>query len=223
MKQTSSHDDPWFIGIDVQLQRGLAYAVMMPDGRVMTNGWFDGDDASDVIERLAGQFPGARLGIDAPRQPLPSLREHYWSAAGWRKRRAADRGFGRHCEIVIAACGLARPQWTPTVDAAPEWMRLGFALFAESKRMGVEAEEVFPSAAYRMLDKDTQARVEVPLSSFANGPKDMLDATVAALVLREYVQGRGSAVGDGDGLGRILLPRPVEHPSYAMVSAWPGA
>lgn len=184
VRPASSHDTTCWIGIDVQLGRGLAFAVMDSSGRVFENGWVDAVDPQGTIQELAARYPGATLGI--------------------------------------AACALARPQWTPRADEAPPWMRFGFALFAECKRLAVRAEEVFPSAAYRMLDQDPQSRIEMPLSAFARGPKDMLDAVVAALVVREFVQGRGSAVGDGDGLGRILLPRPVEHPHLAAVSAWPG-
>jgi hypothetical protein len=38
----------------------------------------------------------------------------------------------------------------------------------------------------------------------------MLDAVLAAVVVREYTLGRGCAVGGGDAMGTIILPRPVD-------------
>ncbi|MCA9762099.1 MAG: hypothetical protein KC544_03105, partial [Gemmatimonadetes bacterium] len=78
-----------------------------------------------------------------------------------------------------------------------------------------------PSAAYRQLD-----RLGAPLvtsldwSWFADQPKDILDAWMAAVTVREVAQGRGGEVGGGDGLGTIVLPRPVVvDPELA---GWPG-
>jgi hypothetical protein len=51
----------------------------------------------------------------------------------------------------------------------------------------------------------------------------MLDAVVAAFSLQEFLHDRGGQCGDGDGLGRIVLPRPITHASYASVQRWPGA
>ena len=199
-----------FIGIDVQLRRGLAVAVMDDRGRVCRTLWLSPGQAQDVAAELAQRYPGASVGIDAPRQPLMQPRAHYWSRNGWRAARPADRGQGRHCEVVIAALGLAKPQWTPLRDAAPAWMVEGFALFEALEQQGLTTEEVFPSAAYRQLAEDPDAELSMPLSGFAQGPKDMLDAIVAAFSVREFSQGRGCAVGGGDGLGRIVLPRPLQ-------------
>lgn len=211
-----------FIGIDVQLGRGLAVAVMDDSARVFQTGWFSPGQSNATASDLAVRYPGAVVGIDAPRQPLPRARRHYWTANGWRRARPGDRGQGRHCEVAIAALGLARPQWTPLRKAAPAWMLEGFALFEALERQGLETEEVFPSAAYRQLAEDADTQLCMPLSGFARGPKDMLDAVVAAFCVREFAQGRGCAVGDGDGLGRIVLPRPLEPGCRAEgVLAWP--
>ena len=211
-----------FIGIDVQLERGLAVAVMDDTARVVHTAWFEAGQSNATARCLAQQFPRAVVGIDAPRRPLPRPRQHYWTRNGWRSARPGDRGHGRHCEIAIAALGLARPQWTPLRETAPAWMLEGFALFEALEDHGVTTEEVFPSAAYRQLDQQTSATVSMPLSGFASGPKDMLDAVVAAFCVREFVQGRGCAVGDGDGLGRIVLPRPLERDRPAQgVLTWP--
>lgn len=211
-----------FIGIDVQLARPFAFAVMNPRGRVVENGWFTAGEACRRLDALAAAYPGATVGIDAPRRPLPAPRRHYWTATGWRAGRATDAGRGRHCEVVVAACRLARPQWTPTLDGAPAWMRAGFDLFKHCAAAGLQAEEVFPTASYAQLDDDPDARLTLPLSHFRTGPKDMLDAIVAAFTVREYTAGHGSAAGGGDRLGTLVLPRPLRHPRLETLQAWPG-
>jgi hypothetical protein len=100
-------------------------------------------------------------------------------------------------------------------------MELGFALFASLGKR-VPTYEVFPSASYALMDGDPPIRIGVRLNGFARGPKDMLDAYVAAATVREFVQERGSAVGGGDGLGQIILPRPLPKPIEAVLR-WPTA
>jgi predicted nuclease with RNAse H fold len=99
-------------------------------------------------------------------------------------------------------------------------MRLGFALFAALGK-GAPVYEVFPSASYTLLKDCSALKIGVQLNAFAQGPKDMLDAYVAAATVREFVEGRGSSVGGGDGLGEIILPRPVPQPIEG-VFRWPG-
>ncbi len=210
-----------FIGIDVQLVRDLAYTVMDSDGRVIDNGWLDSSGPRHAAELLADKHPAAVVGIDAPRVPLRVPRQHYWAGGSWRRKRSSDKGFGRHCEVVISACGLARPQWTPTSEQARDWMVTGFELFRGFDAAGLETEEVFPSAAYRMLAQDMEAQVQIPLKGFLPGPKDMLDSIIAAFTVKEFIQGRGCAVGGGDGLGVIVLPRPIDHPNAGRVGIWP--
>ena len=159
------------------------------------------------------------MGVDAPRRPLTSPRQWYWSASkGWRRRRPSDVGNGRHCEVVVAAHRIARPQWTPLSEAAPRWMQIGFELFAALHAAAVY--EVFPSASYAMLKSDPDCWLTIDLAEFTPGPKDMLDAFVAAFTVREFVMGRGMAVGDGDGLGAIVLPRPLSR-TIPGVLTWP--
>lgn len=211
-----------FIGIDVQLGRGLAMAVMDDAARVSRTQWISPGRSDALAGDLAQRYPGAVVGIDAPRQPLKQPRRHYWTRAGWRDASPGDRGHGRHCEVAIAALGLARPQWTPLRGAAPAWMVEGFALFEALERHGLTTEEVFPSAAYRQLEEDPSAQISMPLRGFARGPKDMLDAVVAAFCVREFMQGRGCAIGGGDGLGQIVLPRRVKPGRLAEgVLVWP--
>lgn len=195
---------------------------MAADGTVIENAWLDSRDPVRIAVELAERFPDATVGIDAPRMPLVRPRQHYWDGKQWRKKRPSDKGLGRHCEVVVSACGLARPQWTPLRNRAPEWMRRGFALFEELRRLGIRTEEVFPSASYRMLADDAESRLNIPLAGFLPGPKDMLDAIVAAFTLREFIQGRGCEVGGGDGLGTIVLPRPLCHPNASALATWPG-
>jgi predicted nuclease with RNAse H fold len=100
-------------------------------------------------------------------------------------------------------------------------MELGFELFsALGKRPWVY--EVFPAASYELFANDASVRVGVQLGDFARGPKDMLDAYIAAATVREFAQGRGASVGGGDGLGQIVLPRPLPN-MITPVLPWPVA
>jgi len=49
----------------------------------------------------------------------------------------------------------------------------------------------------------------------------MLDAWVAAATVREFVTGNGTDVDGGDGLGTIILPRPLPNPIINAVLDWP--
>ncbi len=220
-----------FVGIDVQVARGCAWAALDECGHAVDRGWTSAPSAGGTAAALASAIEclertrrtTAAIAIDAPRRARPAPREHYWDRAqhAWRRRRTGDRGFGRHCEVVVSALGLGRPQWTPLMGACPSWMETGFALFSTLARAARVVHEVFPSAAYQQLRDAREPVVALPLAAFAPGPKDMLDAHVAALVVREVVQGRGCEVGGGDGLGTIALPRPVDAGSCAAVLAWP--
>jgi len=177
-----------------------------------------------LFERLRAATKSARtwlpVAVDAPRTPLPAPRKWYWQSNRWRQCRPKDQGAGRHCEIVVATHRLANPQWTPSRPPFPRWMELGFAIFK-----GLDSEfaiyEVFPPASYRMLKGDDLTTITVRVGNFAQGPKDMLDAYVAAATLREFAQGRGCEVGGGDGLGSIILPRPIDVPMDDVLK-WPG-
>jgi predicted nuclease with RNAse H fold len=84
-------------------------------------------------------------------------------------------------------------------------MKLGFRIFSELKDFQF-VYEVFPSALYKMLENEN-VKYELCLNQFNKGVKDMLDASVAAVTVYEFVNGRGCEVGGGDGLGTIILPR----------------
>ena len=217
----------YFIGVDVQTTRGCPFAILEEDGNVINDGWVEQAAPDDIVAALREIARRYKFGenvvafaVDAPRAPLPTPRKWYWRRNRWRQCRPKDQGAGRHCEVVIAAHRLANPQWTPSRPPFPRWMELGFAIF-KGLYSEFEIYEVFPSASYRMLKGDDLTTITVRVGNFTQGPKDMLDAYVAAATLREFVQGRGCEVGGGDNLGSIILPRPLEAPIDGVLK-WPG-
>ena len=208
-----------YIGIDVQAARSCPYAVLSKDLRVCDSGWIAIDALENSLDVLHERFPEARFGVDAPRQPLPRRRQWYWRQGAWQPRAPSDRGHGRHCEVVIRAHGVANPQWTPLRVDAPPWMQHGFRIF-ERLADRVPCYEVFPSASYRLFDTDPAPPTTIDFSRFTPGPKDMLDAIVAAVTVHEFLAGRGCEVGGGDGLGTIILPRPLLRPQPGVL-VWP--
>lgn len=129
---------------------------------------------------------------------------------------------GRHCEVVISALRLANPQWTPLRDEAPEWMQIGFALYGALAAFQ-HLYEVFPSAAYTALAGLATPKVTLDFASFKPGPKDVLDACVAALTVHEFVNQRGWQAGGGDGLGAIILPGAAPKCAPSALFQWPSA
>lgn len=208
------------IGIDVSASRGCAVAILDPQGRWIDSRSIEGpaSTVAALVQDLAADGRVA-IGIDSPRCPLQSSRSWYWRGKRWRLRLASEKGSGRHCEVVLAAHDLANPQWTPLAAEAPAWMVLGFKLFG--RLSALEVYEVFPSASYKQLAADGRLEVQLPLRHLSAHPKDMLDAFIAALTVREFVAGHGCEVGGGDGLGTIVLPRPLS-PRIAEVLRWPG-
>ncbi len=194
-------------------------AALDEAGRIFEARWIEPDaDLRTEMLGLVDRYEQPTFGIDSPRCPLEQPRDWYWTRDRW-TRRSDQEGWGRHCEVVVSAHRLARPQWTPHGSQAPEWMQIGFEMF-RSLDGRAPAHEVFPSAAYTLLDGDTSARFDLSLDGFRRNPKDMLDAAVAALSVREFATGRGCEVGGGDGLGTIVLPRPIPSPIEAVLS-WP--
>lgn len=210
----------------MQIRRPCAVAVLDSNYQMVDAAWLAGN-ASQVCRQLTDQYfsrrQGIEIGIDAPRTGLQQKREFYWGRReGWRRRRATDRGWGRHCEVVVSAAGLANPQWTPPVEESPPWMQLGFELHRILNELGFVTHEVFPSAAYRLLESEQVPLVGVDLSQFSPGPKDMLDACCAAFSVHEFRKGAGAEVGS-DGLGTIVLPRPIPKSCPAELLNWPTA
>ena len=137
----------------------------------------------------------------------------------WRKRSSREKGHGRHCEVVVSAHSLANPQWSPLSERAPKWMRTGLRLFERLDSVA-KTLEVFPSASYRMLQGEENLTATLDLGQLFEGPKDMIDACIAAVTVREFLAGRGCAVGGGDALGQLILPRPIREP-IPEVFEWP--
>lgn len=208
-----------YIGVDVQIRRDCPYCVLNEAGDMVESGWLRSVELISDLQSLADRFPTAVFGVDAPRMPMPQPRSWYWRGGRWVRSDGRDKGYGRHCEVVIAAHRIANPQWTPLAAEAPEWMCHGFAIF-ETLVERAPCHEVFPSATYSMLRDVSEVGVSLNFSQFKPGPKDMLDAVVAAVTVREYLAGKGQAVGDGDGLGTIILPRPIADPIRAVLQ-WP--
>lgn len=211
------------IGIDVQAARDCPFAVL--DTRtsiVRETGWIAAYELVEKVQQLASRHGDAVFAIDAPRMPLPAPRAWYWrNNRGWHRGAGNEKGKGRHCEVVIKASNLANPQWTPLAEDAPEWMQHGFKIF-ESLQGRARALEVFPSASYRMLNEGGDVQIAMPLKGFLPGPKDMLDAVVAAVTGMEFLAGRGQEVGGGDGLGTIVLPRRISS-DITEVLHWPSS
>jgi predicted nuclease with RNAse H fold len=215
-----------YAGIDVQERRGLPYCILDHNAVMVTSGWVNGDcdnkQAEVMRETLQAIACGARIaiGVDAPRMPLPDVRQWYWNGTKkqWRPKRSSDKGLGRHCEVVVKSLGLANPQWTPLIGESPTWMRLGYVLFRELETIG-DVYEVFPSASYTALQQ-MEVHATIELSQFKPGPKDMIDAIVGAATVQEFVCGRGWEAGGGDGFGSIVLPGPTPPDSPCM--QWPG-
>jgi predicted nuclease with RNAse H fold len=209
------------IGIDIQTWPGCCYAVINDTGKLVHSGWFSHAtiELVDLVEELAASSQVV-VGIDAPRMPLSSKRPWYWNGTKRRwNRRKGQKGNGRHCEIVISAHRLANPQWTPLEGEAPEWMNLGFKLYSALENLAI-VYEVFPSASYALLQGNTDVRIDADFSACMPRAKDMLDAWVAAATVREFVEGKGTEVGGGDGLGTIVLPRPLPNPVVEVLQ-WP--
>ena len=214
------------VGLDVQATRGCPYVAIRPDGITTFAGWVGRANVDEIAESLLGEIskrPEQRFafGIDAPRCALTQPRRWYWHGGknSWRPRGAAERGWGRHCEIVVSAHRLANPQWSPLAADVPAWMTMGFRLFEILGEHG-EVFEVFPSASYAQLRDDPSVTASIRIADFWTNQKDMLDALVAAITVREYLAGRGCAVGGGDGFGSIILPRLLKSPIEA-VARWP--
>jgi len=212
-----------FIGIDVQEKPGCCFAVIGDDKNILESGWFGSpeEEASRLVEKFKKKYD-VWLGIDAPRTPLVSPRKWYWDGARsrWRLRRPTEKGYGRHCEIVVRVHGIANPQFTPLMGEAAPWMVTGFKLFMALQGL-ISTSEVFPTASYALLQGLTDVQVCMDFSHCKPGPKDMLDAYVAAVTIREFADGQGCEVGGGDGLGTIVLPRPLRAPVIKEVLSWP--
>ena len=53
------------------------------------------------------------------------------------------------------------------------------------------------------------------------GPRNMLDAWIDGVSVREFSENRGTQVGNAGGLGKIILLRPITEPVIEEVPVWP--
>ena len=201
----------YFAGIDVQIKRGCCYYIIDENKNYVASGWIKENIPQSFnnlfLELTNNNLEQIAVGIDTPRMPIVKLRKRSFDKKtnSWIENDVEK--LGRECEVIIKSYNIANPQWTRTLKNSPEWMRLGFSIFNSLKEFPF-VYEVFPSASYRMLEKE-KLMYELCLNDFVSGVKDMLDASVAAITVYEFVNGRGCEVGGEDGLGTIVLPRHI--------------
>jgi len=216
------------LGLDVQIRRPCTYYVLDQDLNYVASGNLAAGSIEEAAQSLRAlvrslQEQGAgkmAVGIDAPRMGLPAPRRWYWRKGKWVHKTSRERGYGRHCEVVVKALGLGNPQWTRLASDSPPWMQLGYRLFETLEGLA-EAYEAFPSASYRMLKEVDHPQIGLCLKGFDGQIKDMLDACTAAYTVWALLNGRGTEVGGGDGLGTIALPEKVKGPGDHPVLHWP--
>lgn len=202
-----------FAGIDVQICRGCCYYIIDQNNKYVVSGWIKEkipQTFSKLLLEVSNNQPDTiSIGIDAPRLPIRKLRTRYFDRKinSWLEK--TKQSVGRECEVIIKSYSIANPQWTKTLAESPEWMKLGYNIFSALKEFPY-VYEVFPSASYKMLEKENLA-YELCLNSFKGGVKDILDASVAAITVYQFVNGRGCEVGGDDGWGTIVLPRKINY------------
>ena len=217
-----------FIGVDVQMKRRCSYLVLDEDCRQLDSGWLEGEDNTAICQNLKELVNKHRrdgggevaIGIDAPRMPLPAPRQYFWKGNSWVEKTSSEKGYGRHCEVVIKSLNIGNPQWTRPADQSPPWMHLGYALFAALTEHP-QVFEAYPAASFFLLKDRELPLVTISFANFKPGPRDMLDACIAALTVHQFMHGLGSQVGGGDGLGTIILPVPLPVSSDHRVLNWP--
>lgn len=199
-------------GIDVSASRGFDIALLNDDRRVVLIAKAHDLDAASVIIR--GLPPETVVAVDAP--PAPS-------------RGLAGPGKGyRVAEQELNRAGVSPYPVPPTSEAAPAWMRTGFALyeilskagfppfFEGTTRRGVSIE-VYPHLTYRVLAGDGRGaasklewsrnvlRRKVTGTTKA-ATQDTLDAIAAAYTAWTFANDRWVGYGDPRE-GVIVAPR----------------
>lgn len=202
----------YFAGIDVQINRGCCYYIIDLDKLYVASGWIK-ENIPQSFKKLLFEISDKNphqiaIGIDAPRMPIKKLRRREFDRVNnnWHISKYAK--LGRECEVIVKSYNLGNPQWTRTKKNSLDWMKLGYSIFNSLKEFPF-VYEVFPSASYRMLENEN-ITYELCLNNFLGGVKDMLDASVAAVTVYEFINGRGCEVGGEDGLGTIVLPRKIK-------------
>lgn len=201
----------YFAGVDVQIKRGCCYYIIDENKKYVTSGWEKENipqSLKDLFIKISNNNTNEiAIGIDAPRMPIRTFRKRSFDKKTNSWIDNDDEKLGRECEVIIKSYNIANPQWTRTLKGSPEWMKLGFSIF-ESLKDFPFVYEVFPSALYKMLENEN-VKYELCLNEFNSGVKDMLDASVAALTVFEFVNEQGCEAGGDDGLGTIVLPRKI--------------
>lgn len=202
----------YFAGIDVQIKRGCCYYILDENKSYVESGWVKENIPQllkNILLRVSNNNPNQiAIGIDSPRMPIDKLRKRNFNKKTNSWTNNSDEKLGRECEVIIKSYNIANPQWTRTLKDSPDWMKLGFSIYDALKGFPF-VYEVFPSASYKILEKEN-VKYELCLNKFSVGVKDMLDASVGAITVYEFINGRGCEVGGDDGLGTIVLPRPIE-------------
>jgi predicted nuclease with RNAse H fold len=185
-----------WIGVDVGAERkGFDLAVVDGTSLLALHARLS---RADVVEIVTATRPDL-VGIDGPRSPAP---------AGARAR-DAERQLARR------VCGI---RWTPDAAALAQnpyygWVRAGLMLFDALAGAGVEAIEVFPTAAWTRWvgarpPGETRARwsrrglLTLGLQGVPHRlNQDARDAIAAAVTAHLYSEGRAEAIG-----GEIVVP-----------------
>jgi predicted nuclease with RNAse H fold len=201
----------YFAGIDVQIKRGCCYYIVDESKKYVASGWMKENIPQSFnnlfLDLTSNNLEQIAIGIDAPRVPIKKLRKRSFDKKtnSWMEK--DDEKLGRECEVIIKSHNIANPQWTRTYKDSPDWMKLGYSIFNALKEFSF-VYEVFPSASYKMLEKE-KLKYELCLNDFVSGVKDMLDASVGAITVYEFINGNGCEVGGEDDLGTIVLPRKI--------------
>lgn len=201
-----------FAGVDVQIKRGCCYYIIDENKKFVESGWIKENIPNSFKElflKISNKKPEQiMVGIDSPRMPIDKPRKRNFDRKSNSWNQNDEPKLGREYEVIIKSYNIANPQWTRTMDKSPDWMKLGFSIYYSLKSFPF-VYEIFPSASYKMLKKEN-VKYELCINDFVEGVKDMLDASVAAITVYEFVNGRGCEVGGEDGLGTIVLPCKIE-------------
>lgn len=202
----------YFAGIDVQTNRGCSYYIIDKYKKYVSSGWIKENHSSNfynLFNELCNNNKNLiAIGIDAPRMPIKKFRKKVFNKKNSQWIESEKNKIGRECEVIIKSYNLGNPQWTRKMKNSPDWMRLGFSIY-EALSDFPFVYEVFPSASYKMLQNEN-VKFELCLNDILFGLKDMIDASVAAITIYEFINCRGCEVGGGDGLGTIVLPRKID-------------
>ena len=204
-----------FVGIDVGAAR--LHVVALDDaGGVTVAEVVDAGELPALVARLVS---ARQIAIDSPDR---------WSTAPHAGNTSLSPKFrlARCAEIGLARARRVWVPWTTPVsaDAAPGWIRTGVALFAALRAVGHEPLEVYPYAAYRVLNSGgrlaekrsaggRQQRRELLVAAGVDAhgldrltTHDLRDAAVAAVVARDHAHGHATPATCGHDGSAIWLP-----------------